>query len=120
YTWSVTGTGWSVTAGQGTTSATITIGSAVGTVSVIENNACGSSSASTTGNITPSTAPATPGAITRPTNECSRSTGNIYSISAVSGATSYTWSVTGTGWSITAGSTTTSATITIGSAVGTV
>ncbi|TRX03182.1 T9SS type A sorting domain-containing protein [Flavobacterium gawalongense] len=120
YTWSVTGTGWSVTSGGTTTSATITIGSGVGTVSVTATNACGTSGASTTGNITPTTAAATPGAIIRPTNECSGSTGNIYSISAVSGATSYSWSVTGTGWSVTTGGTTTSATITIGSGVGTV
>jgi hypothetical protein len=120
YTWSVTGTGWSVTSGGSTASATITIGSGVGTVSVTATNACGTSSASTTGNITPTTAPATPGAITQPTNKCASSTGNVFSIASVTGATSYTWSVTGTGWSVTSGGSTASATITIGSGVGTV
>ena len=66
------------------------------------------------------TVPATPGTISQPTNECSGSTGNTYSIAAVSGAISYTWSVTGTGWSVTAGGTTTSATITVGTEAGTV
>ncbi|MBZ4043334.1 T9SS sorting signal type C domain-containing protein [Flavobacterium hibisci] len=120
YTWSVTGTGWSVTSGGTTNSATITIGSGIGTVSVTATNACGTSSASTTGNITPTTAPATPGTITQPTNKCAGSNGNIYSIASVNGATSYTWSVTGSGWSVTSGGTTTSATITIGSGIGTV
>ncbi|CAN5354563.1 hypothetical protein BH09BAC2_BH09BAC2_16080 [soil metagenome] len=119
YTWSVTGTGWSVTAGGATTSATITIGTGVGTVSVTATNACGTSAASSTGNITPTTAPATPGTITQPANICS-STGNTFSIAAVSGANSYTWFVTGTGWAVTAGGTTTSATITIGTGTGTV
>ncbi|WP_281309431.1 T9SS sorting signal type C domain-containing protein [Flavobacterium flavigenum] len=120
YTWSVTGTGWSVTAGGTTTSATITIGSGSGTVSVTATNACGTSSASTTGSVAPTTAPATPGTITQPANICAGSTGNTFSISPVAGATSYTWSVTGTGWSVTAGGTTTSATITAGSGIGTV
>ncbi|RVT79777.1 T9SS sorting signal type C domain-containing protein [Flavobacterium sufflavum] len=120
YTWSVTGTGWSVTSGGTTTSATITIGSGVGTVSVSATNACGTSLTSTTGNITPTSVPVTPGTITQPTNTCASASGNTFSIAAVSGATSYTWSVTGTGWSVTSGGTTTSATIMIGSGVGTV
>lgn len=121
YTWSVTGTGWSITAGQGTTSATITVGSGVGTVSVVANNgACGSSSSRSTGNITPSTVLSQPGSITVPSTICAGSTGNTFSISSVSGATGYTWSVSGTGWSVTAGQNTTSATITAGSGAGTV
>jgi hypothetical protein len=120
YTWSVTGTGWSVTAGGTTTSATITVGSGVGTVSVTANFVCGTSPASTTGNITPTTAPSTPGAITQPSNFCAGSTGNVFSIGAVSGATAYTWTVTGIGWSVTSGGSTTSATITIGNGVGSV
>jgi hypothetical protein len=51
---------------------------------------------------------------------CSGSTGNIFSIPTVSGAISYTWSVTGTGWEITSGGSTNTATITIGSDEGTV
>jgi hypothetical protein len=80
--------------------------------------ACGNGSA--TGQITVTGAPATPGAIVQPTNKCANSTGKIYSIAPVTGATSYTWSVTGTGWAVTAGATTTVATIKIGSGVGTV
>jgi hypothetical protein len=64
-------------------------------------------------------APATPTTIIQPMNKCS-GTSQTYSIAAVSGATLYTWSVIGTGWSVTAGEATTSATITIGSGAGTV
>ncbi|MFN9960350.1 MAG: hypothetical protein ACK55I_45285, partial [bacterium] len=46
---------------------------------------------------------------------CAATTGLTYSISAVSGATGYTWSVP-TGWSITAGQGSTSITVTSGSA----
>jgi hypothetical protein len=120
YTWSTTGTGWSVTAGGATTSATITIGSVPGTVSVTATNACGTSSAQTTGSITPTSTPATPGTISQPAYICEGTTLNTFSISPVNGATSYTWSTTGTGWSVTADGTTTSATITIGSVPGTV
>jgi hypothetical protein len=62
----------------------------------------------------------TPGTITQPSYMCSGSTGNIFSIPTVSGAISYTWSVTGTGWAITSGGSTNTATITIGSDEGTV
>ena len=120
YTWSVSGTGWLVTAGANTASATITIGTGTGSVSVTATNACGTSSAQTLSNIIPTAAPSQPGAITPPANTCANSTGNTFSIAAVSGATSYTWSVTGTGWSVTAGTNTTSATITIGTGTGNV
>ncbi|PBI92602.1 hypothetical protein BSF41_10860 [Flavobacterium sp. ACN2] len=119
YTWSVTGTGWSVTAGGNTASATITIGTGAGTVSVTATNACGTSAAQTL-NITPTTIPSQPGTITQPSSICAGSTNNAFSITPVSGATSYTWSVTGTGWSVTAGANTASATITIGTGAGTV
>ena len=62
---------------------------------------------------TSATAPATPGAITGTTPVCPSTAGLVYSISAVSGATSYTWSVP-TGWSITSGQGTISATVTSG------
>ncbi|WDF63318.1 glycine-rich domain-containing protein [Flavobacterium sp. KACC 22763] len=120
YTWSVTGTGWSVASGGNTASATIAIGSGQGTVSVTATNACGTSPARTTSALNPTTAPSQPGAITQPTNLCAGSTNNAFSISPVSGATSYAWSVTGTGWSVTGGANTASASITIGSGQGTV
>ncbi len=68
----------------------------------------------------PCTAPASPGSITSPSTICNGSTGNAFSIASVSGASSYQWTVTGTGWSVTAGQGTNNATITAGSGIGTV
>lgn len=75
----------------------------------------------TCGNITSSAAtlgvnaatPAVPGAITGTTAQCASTTGQTYSISAVSNATTYTWTVPA-GWSITAGTGTTAITVTTG------
>ena len=120
YTWSTTGTGWSVASGGTTTNAMINVGTGVGTVSVIANNACGSSAVATTGNIASSTGPAQPGTISSsPATICTNQTA-VYSIIAVAGATSYAWTVTGTGWSIPTASATTSVSVTVGSGVGTV
>jgi autotransporter-associated beta strand protein len=63
--------------------------------------------------------PATPGGISGQSAVCSGSTGITYSISAVSGATNYTWSVP-SGASITAGQGTTSISVNWGSTPGNV
>jgi PKD repeat protein len=117
YTWTVPA-GAIITAGQGTTSATITFGSTSGNVTVTATNACGTSTASVKA-VTLNAAPATPGTITGSATACNGSTGNVYSIAAVSGATSYTWTVPA-GATITAGQGTTGATITFGSTSGNV
>jgi len=117
YTWTAPA-GATVTAGQGTTSATVTFGSTSGNVSVTATNTCGTSTASVKA-ITLSAAPATPGTITGTATACNGSTGNVYSITAVPGATSYTWTAPA-GATITAGQGTTSATITFGSTSGNV
>ncbi len=59
--------------------------------------------------------PATPGAITGCITPCEFSTGNPYSIAAVAGATSYTWTVSA-GGTITAGQGSTSIYVTFGGA----
>lgn len=61
----------------------------------------------------------TPGAITGSSSVCSAQSGVAYSIGAVAGATSYTWSVPA-GASVTAGQGTTSATVTFGGSSGNV
>jgi hypothetical protein len=120
YTWTVSGTGWSLASGQGTTSATVIIGAGTGSVSVVASNSCGSSSSTSTGGIIPSIVPLAPTSIIQPSSQCSGTTGNVYSISAVSGATGYNWSVTGTGWTIISGQGTTAVTVTIGAGNGSV
>ncbi|MEN9999920.1 MAG: hypothetical protein RI922_2910 [Bacteroidota bacterium] len=117
YTWTVPA-GATITAGQGTTSATVTFGTTSGNVSVTATNACGTSTASVKA-VTLNSAPATPGTITGSATACTGSTGNVYSITAVAGATSYTWTVPA-GATVTAGQGTTSATVTFGSTSGNV
>jgi hypothetical protein len=114
YTWSVPA-GSTITAGQGTTSITVTAGATAGNITVSASNACGTGTARTLA-ITSNTVPAQPTAITGTSAICNGSS-NTYSIAAVTGATSYTWSVP-TGSTITAGQGTTSITVTAGSTAG--
>lgn len=116
YNWTVP-SGWTITSGQGTTSINVTAGSANGNVCVTASNACGTSSPSCT-NVTINTAPAQPGAITGSASVCSGQS-LTYSISAVTGATSYTWSVP-SGWTINSGQGTTSINVTTNSNTGNV
>lgn len=117
YTWTVP-TGSTITAGQGTNSITVSAGSTAGNITVTATNACGTSSAATFA-LGISTTPATPGTISGSAIACSSSTGNVYSISPVSGATSYTWAVP-SGATISSGQGTTSATVSFGSTSGNV
>lgn len=104
YLWNLPSS-WSITAGAGTASITVTSGNSLGTISVMAVNACGNSTAQTmTVTITP--IPASPGVITGTTVTCPSVTGLSYSISAVPNATSYLWSFP-VGWTITAGAGTT-------------
>ena len=115
YTWTVP-SGWAVTNGAGTTSITVTTGSTGqnGNISVTAGNSCGTSSASNLAvTVSPAT-PATPGAITGTSALCSGQSGQIYNISSVSNATTYSWTVP-TGWTINSGAGTTSITVTTGS-----
>ena len=106
YTWTLPN-GW--TGSSTTTSITVTVGANSGTISVTANNGCGSSTAQTL-TVTVSTVPAQPGVITGNTTVCQGSV-QTYTITAVAGATGYTWIIPG-GWS--GSSTTTSITVTVG------
>ncbi|MCX6274501.1 MAG: MBG domain-containing protein [Bacteroidetes bacterium] len=61
-----------------------------GNVSVYATNACGNSPATT---LAVQSKPNTPGTITGPTSNVCRKSGQVYSVAAVAGATSYTWTV---------------------------
>jgi hypothetical protein len=112
YTWTLP-SGWSGT--STTASITATPGAGGGTISVVGNNACGSSSPGTL-NVTVNSAPAQPGSITGGTSVCQGSQ-QVYSIASVTGATSYTWTLP-SGWS--GSSTTESIPVTVGSGGGTI
>ncbi|MCW5908606.1 MAG: gliding motility-associated C-terminal domain-containing protein [Chitinophagales bacterium] len=108
YTWTVSG-GGTITGGQGTTSLTVNWTTPGGPyiVSVSASNPCGNTSNSL--NVTvQNAAPGTLGNITGPATPCLGS--QTYSVTAVSGSPTYTWSVSG-GGTITGGQGTTSVTV---------
>ena len=114
YTWSVP-SGWNISAGQGTNSITVTIGSSSGDISVTPSNNCGSGP----GNLLPvttNTVPAQLSAISGIYNPCQGATGVIYSVNNVAGVT-YTWSVP-SDWTITSGNGTSNITVTAGTSSG--
>jgi hypothetical protein len=109
YTWTVPA-GWTITAGQGTDTITVTSNTTAGNVSVTANNSCGVASAVRSLAVIPLTTPATPTAPVGPAAVCPSSAGNVYSTTAVTGATTYIWTIP-TGWIITAGQGTASITV---------
>jgi len=112
YTWTLP-SGW--TGSSTSTFITATAGNTGGSVTVKANNSCGSGSVRTL-SVSVTAVPAQPGSITGATSAC-QSASQTYSISAVSGATSYTWTLP-SGW--TGSSTGTSITATAGSTGGSV
>jgi hypothetical protein len=122
YIWSLPG-GWTGTSSTNTIS--VTTGTASGNINVVASNGCGSSSAQTL-SVTINTAPSTPGTINGNISICSGSS-NTYSVTAVSGATVYTW-IKPVGWTgsstsniinTTAGSSSGNLTVTASNACGT-
>lgn len=112
YTWTFP-SGTTINSGTGTNSVSVTWGSTPGTISVTADNPCGSSTPRTAA-VTLLSAPATPGSITGTLNVCS-GTAYTYSISTVTGATSYVWTLP-SGW--TGNSTTSSISATAGTTGG--
>ncbi len=108
YNWAVP-SGWTITSGQGTTSINVTTDGTAGNVCVNAENICGSGSSNCLF-VTPTTVPPQPGVISGNVSACESSM-EVYSASAVSGATSYTWTVP-SGWTINSGQGTISITVT--------
>jgi large repetitive protein len=116
YNWSVPA-GWQIVAGAGTPTITVQAGTTGGNITVSAGNNCGNSSAQVLAVQTSTTAPAAPGPIAGTGNLCVGQTGLSYSVAAVAGAASYTWSVP-TGWTIVSGQGSTSIVVTTGAAAG--
>ena len=119
YQWQVNGTNAGTNSPTFNTSG-LTNGQTV--VCILNSNAnCASPTTANSSGITMTvnSAPAIPGTITGNTSICSSSTGNVYSISAVPGATSYAWTVPA-GATITSGQGTTSITVDFGTSSGNV
>ncbi|MGA2603464.1 MAG: hypothetical protein ABSG14_04480 [Verrucomicrobiia bacterium] len=114
YTWSVP-SGASIASGQGTTSITVNWGATSGNVTVTPSNgSCNGTASSLAVTVTGVGAA---GPISGPTSVAAGTNGVTYSISSVSGATSYTWSVP-SGASIASGQGTTSITVNWGATSG--
>ena len=112
YTWTLP-SGW--TGSSTTNSIMTTVGTTGGTISVKANNSCGSGTSQSLA-ITVNTLPGQPATITGNNSVCQGSS-QIYSVVAVTGATSYTWTLP-SGWA--GSSTTNSITTTVGSTNGTI
>jgi hypothetical protein len=97
YTWTVA-TGMTIQSGQGTNLITVAVGAGFtgGNISVAGSNVCGTSPLRTRAiALNPTT---TPGIIAGAINGLCNTNGNVYSITPVSNATSYNWTIsTGTG-----------------------
>ncbi len=117
YDWNLP-SGWSVTAGAGTSSITVTSGTAAGTIRVRPYNNCGYQGGSNLIVTTTAAAPLQPDAITGPAYPCHNTAGLTYSVTNVAGVT-YTWSVP-SDWIITAGQGTSGITVTCGTAADTI
>lgn len=117
YTWTLP-VGASITAGVGTATVDVAFGFVGGTVTVTPTDGCGNgTSASATVGI--DGAPGAAGSVSGPSNICANATGLTYSVSAVAGATSYTWSVPA-GATVTAGQGTNNITVDMGATAGVV
>jgi hypothetical protein len=114
YTWTVP-TGWTITAGQGTTNLTVTSGvvGQNGNITVTTSNSCGTSAPRTFAVNVNDIPPTAPIIVYGNNNPCHNATGQSYYITSILYATSYTWTVP-TGWSITHGQGTVNITVTAG------
>ncbi|MFT2011193.1 gliding motility-associated C-terminal domain-containing protein [Pontibacter sp. 13R65] len=115
YAWTVPA-GWTIDSPQGTSSVSVTVGTAGGAITVQAANASGCTGSIRTLNVSPFVIPTQPGGIIANGSQC---VGQLvtYSVATVSGASYYTWAVP-SGWTITAGQGTTSITARVGTAAG--
>ena len=108
--------GATILTGQGTTTVTIQFGANSGNVSVAGVNPCGPGTATNLAVTISPSAPLQPGTISGSASVCENSTGT-YSISAVTNATGYNWTVP-VGATINSGQNTTSINVTFGTTSG--
>ena len=109
YSWTIPN-GATITAGQGTSTISVTYSVTGGNVCVRASNSC-SQSAQRCINVSLTNLPATPGAITGPTTVCTGQTGVIYTVPNQGGGITRTWTVP-VGATITAGQGTRTITVT--------
>jgi hypothetical protein len=111
YVW-VLPAGATIASGAGTTNITVNFaGNATsGPITVYGNNLCGNGASSPAYNVTVNQLPAAAGTISGPASVCAGTSGIVYSVPAISNASSYIWSVP-SGASIVSGGNTNSITV---------
>ena len=121
YTWAYTGTGATITGSSTSVTISYSITATSGTLSVIANNSCGSSSAARALSVTVNPLPGQPGVFTAgPASVCQGQT-LAYTSSAATNTTSYSWTFPGgSGVTFTGTTFTTNATFSSTAASGTV
>ena len=119
YVWTVP-VGATIVSGQGTTSITVNYGATFnsGDIVVAASNACGQSPSNTARKLSITSIAANPGAISGQVSGLCGQVNRVYSITAVAGANSYTWTVP-TGAMIVSGQGSTSVTVNFASNFGT-
>lgn len=118
YLWSVPA-GWTITAGQGTTSITVSAGTLSGSITVIASNGCGAGKASTLPVIAATAVPPVPGIILGALEICVNQTSIPYHVEPVANASGYTWTVPA-GWTIVSGQGTENIVVNAGTSPGTI
>ncbi|WP_048922255.1 T9SS C-terminal target domain-containing protein [Rufibacter radiotolerans] len=118
YLWTVPA-GWTLVNGQNSSTITVIPSTSGGQITVKAQNSCGISSAKTLAVSASTGEVARPGVITGPTALCASNNELVYSVAAVTGASSYEWSLPA-GWKLIRGQGTTSITVTAPEGTGTV
>ncbi len=98
YTWSYSGTGFTPSGITASITGSFSAGATSGNLTVRGVNACGSGTVSANYAITINSLPAAAGTITGASTACQGQGGIAYAVAAIAGATSYTWTYTGTGF----------------------
>jgi hypothetical protein len=115
YVWTLPA-GATIASGANTNSITVNFASnaSSGNITVYANNICGNGTTSPPFAVTVNALPAASGTITGPSSVCQGSTGNVYTVPAIAGATGYIWSVPDAAF-ITSGANTNSITVSFSS-----
>jgi len=98
---------WIQSSGGTTNIITVIPGASSGNIEVTPSNSCGAGTSQILAVTPNATIALQPGAITGVAQQCQNTTGQVYAIAAVAGATSYSWTVP-VGWTISSGQGTTS------------
>jgi hypothetical protein len=111
YVWSLPA-GATIASGTGTNAITVNFAAnaSSGNITVYGNNVCGNGAVSSPYSVTVTPLPGAAGTIIGPASVCKPSTGNVYTVEDISGATGYVW-VVPAGATITSGANTTSITV---------